>query len=160
MTIPRHPVKKERPEDERYKRMWKLYQQGHSLREIASIFNIHHRAVWEGFARRGLPRRECTQQQKSSNCQIFNGLRFFPRRDGYYRLRRYPKQHRYKYLHRLVWEFYKGPIPSGYTIHHKNSNKADNRIENLELLSRSEHAKLHWPTAKINARRLASLREQ
>lgn len=34
-------------------------------------------------------------------------------------------------------------VPRGYEIHHKNKDRNDNRIENLEMLSRSEHAKLH-----------------
>lgn len=29
------------------------------------------------------------------------------------------------------------------TVHHKNHNRKDNRIENLEVLSRKEHSKLH-----------------
>lgn len=46
-------------------------------------------------------------------------------------------------LHRYVWEKEIGKIPKGYEIHHINRNKADNRIENLRLLSCSEHRKLH-----------------
>jgi SWI/SNF-related matrix-associated actin-dependent regulator 1 of chromatin subfamily A len=30
-----------------------------------------------------------------------------------------------------------------YQVHHKNKNRSDNRIENLELLTKKEHAKIH-----------------
>lgn len=46
-------------------------------------------------------------------------------------------------LHRYVWEKYNGAIPSGYHVHHKDKNKNNNEIENLVLLSSSEHLKLH-----------------
>lgn len=39
--------------------------------------------------------------------------------------------------HRLVWEAFNGPIPDGLEINHKNSVRADNRLANLELLTRS-----------------------
>lgn len=45
--------------------------------------------------------------------------------------------------HRLVWEIYRGPIPRGHVIHHKNGIRTDNRIENLECLSISAHSRLH-----------------
>lgn len=46
-------------------------------------------------------------------------------------------------LHRYVWEKYNGVIPKGYHIHHKDKNKFNNNIENLEMLSAREHEKLH-----------------
>ncbi len=45
--------------------------------------------------------------------------------------------------HIAVWIRYKGKIPKGKLIHHKNGNKKDNRIENLECLTRKQHGKLH-----------------
>lgn len=42
-----------------------------------------------------------------------------------------------------IWEFYNGEIPEGYDIHHKVS-KRDNEIEHLEMLTKSEHRKVHY----------------
>lgn len=54
-----------------------------------------------------------------------------------------------EYEHRLIWEKYYGEIPKGFHIHHKNGNKLDNRIENLELISNSEHQKIHSKNNKL-----------
>ena len=45
--------------------------------------------------------------------------------------------------HRLIWVALRGPIPAGCVIHHKNGHRADNRIENLELMANGQHAHLH-----------------
>lgn len=42
---------------------------------------------------------------------------------------------------KLVYEYFKGPIPQGYEIDHKNNIRDDNRIENLQLLNHSYNTK-------------------
>lgn len=41
-------------------------------------------------------------------------------------------------------------------VHHKNENKRDNRLENLEVLSKSEHARLSTPKGSTRPRRSSS----
>lgn len=54
-----------------------------------------------------------------------------------------------KKIHRLIMERHIGRklLPTEI-VHHINDNKFDNRIENLQIVSRSEHNKMHKP--KIN----------
>lgn len=48
-----------------------------------------------------------------------------------------------QYLHHINYEYFNGAIPDGHIIHHRNENKLDNSIDNLQLLSRREHKILH-----------------
>lgn len=46
-------------------------------------------------------------------------------------------------LHRYVWEKYNGKIPDNFQVHHKDHDKFNNDLSNLELMSKSEHMSHH-----------------
>lgn len=45
--------------------------------------------------------------------------------------------------HVVVWEEAHGPVPHGYLVHHRNEDRADNRLRNLKLMTRAAHTRLH-----------------
>lgn len=51
--------------------------------------------------------------------------------------------------HRIVWEWFMGPIPDGLQINHINLNKQDNRLSNLEVVTQAanmQHSIAHGRT--------------
>lgn len=66
----------------------------------------------------------------------------YQRKDGYYQVS--SGIHQGKLLHRLVYEEHFGPIPEGFHIHHLDNDKNNNALENLVLISKSNHHKLHF----------------
>lgn len=50
------------------------------------------------------------------------------------------------YIHKLVAESFIGPIEDGYVVNHKDHNKLNNHIENLEIISRKDNGK-HWASS-------------
>jgi len=45
----------------------------------------------------------------------------------------------YLSVHRAVWESFIGEIPKDVVIDHKNNNKSDNRLSNLQLLTQKHN---------------------
>ena len=68
--------------------------------------------------------------------QEFNGVVYHKNNLGYY-------CGKDCLLHREVWKFHNGDIPAGYHVHHRDDDKNNNQIENLQLLTKSAHHKLH-----------------
>lgn len=63
------------------------------------------------------------------------------------------RDYAYVYRYRLVMEGHLGRylLPSE-DVHHKNGNKTDDRIDNLQVMSRSDHTKLHARRRKAVAK--------
>ena len=41
--------------------------------------------------------------------------------------------------HRIMWIYHNGPIPDGLEVNHKDGNRKNNQLSNLELLTRGEN---------------------
>lgn len=79
--------------------------------------------------------------------QYFNGVKFTRDEDtGYYLNSTIQKR-----MHVYVWEFYNGPINEGYQIHHKDGDRGNNDIDNLQMLTKSDHMSLHGRERALRA---------
>lgn len=67
-------------------------------------------------------------------------------------VRNHPNRNAHDYVlhHRVAMENHiRRLLSSCEVIHHKNGDKKDNRVENLEILDRASHAKLHGADKSI-----------
>lgn len=115
--------------------MYKYYQTGLSLEDVGKIYGITRQSVHASFKCRGFELRK----KKTLPFIIVDGLKFTIRYDGYY----YCTTNDTLPLHKHNWIKKNGEIPSGYQLHHKDQNKLNNNLENLQLLTVAEHTKLH-----------------
>ena len=76
---------------------------------------------------------ETTQIFDGKTYRLYKGQRYFRRTD------KKTSKSGIKYLHRAVWEYHHGQIPNGLMIDHINRDRADNRIENLRLVTAKEN---------------------
>ncbi|MCU4842302.1 HNH endonuclease [Bacillus cereus] len=59
------------------------------------------------------------------------------------------------YIHILVAETWIGPIPKGYTVNHKDLNKFNNDVENLEIITQSENIKHSYESGARDSQMLS-----
>lgn len=113
--------------------MYEQYVEGFSLEQVGKMFGVTRQSVYAMFKCRGFEMRE----KKKLPFLTFNGKKYTLRNNGYYGL----TEGKRTMMHRDIWKFYNGNIPIGFDIHHKNHDKTDNSIKNLELIKKDEHAR-------------------
>lgn len=122
-----------KPDTKTTTEMYVLYQNGFSCTEIGKAFGVSRQTVFKRFQRQHLALRK----PKTLPFITFQGEKYTRRANGYYAK---TFGNRY-FLHRAVWESVHGKIPKGYDLHHIDHDRANNAIENLELYTKSEHAR-------------------
>jgi len=78
------------------------------------------------------------------------GRKFYQdKKTGYWISCTYPRVR----AHRWVWQQHHGFIPKKWHVHHKDEDRSNNVIENLTIVSPSDHLKLHFTDEKRAALR-------
>jgi len=120
-----------------YDNAYQSYLDGLSLEQVANEIGVTRQCVYKAFKKRGY----ILRGPNFRPYQIYDGKKFTLRNTGYYSLSNDDRC----LMHRYVWEKEKGIIPYGWDIHHLDENKANNVIENLECLPKTEHTSKYSP---------------
>jgi hypothetical protein len=117
----------------KYDDAYQSYLDGYSLEQVAEQLQVTRQCVYKAFKKRGYSLRGVNFRPH----QLYDGKKFTLRNTGYYASTTDERC----LMHRYVWELQNGGIPNGYDIHHRDRNKSNNSIENLELIKHDDHAK-------------------
>lgn len=125
-----------RRKDDKAARMYQRYQEGLSLAKVGKEFGATRQSVYGLFSARGWPLRGRPPARETVE---WNGQTYSRRNTGYFGATSGDRQ----LLHRAVWKHHNGPIPDGHDIHHRDHDKSNNDVSNLECLPKDLHAHLY-----------------
>ena len=133
--------------DEEFKDYLISEYKDNSIRQIAHKLNVTQVAIRKYFKKYNIPFKEKKDTYlRGAKAPNWNGGRHM--HNGYIEI--YAPKHPHKnkrnciYEHQKVMEDYLGRyLEKGEVVHHKDLCKTNNNIENLQLLTMSEHSKLH-----------------
>jgi hypothetical protein len=106
-----------------------MFDQGATLKKVATFLNtsittahaIKQGKTWAG---------DATYRPIKPRAARDHYLGFDPCKNGVYAKRR---------VHRVVWEAFNGPIQGRLEVNHKDLNRTNNRLDNLELVTHQEN---------------------
>lgn len=126
------------------------YEYKWDFKKIADFFGFKSKsAIYDRFKKYGLKARtnrdlkKGFKHSKETKLKISKSLIKNPKGKIYRGYKWISYNGKYMSEQNAVWIKRYGNIPKGYEIHHKNFNKLDNRIENLQLINHAEHTILH-----------------
>jgi len=131
----------------------KYYLDGHSQEMVGKKFNVTQGAICDFLKRNNVIIRKY-DKSGSNNPNWKGGIIY----DGKRKLIFCPKHPNpdhsgiYCYEYRLIIEKHLGRyLNKNEIVHHINNDVTDNRIENLQLMTQSEHIKLHYNRGDMNS---------
>ena len=77
---------------------------------------------------------------KGTNGTVFEGFGVYPDSKSYPCI--WIGNHSVR-IHVLLWERANGPKPPGHVVHHRDFDKTNYCLENLELVTESDHRRIH-----------------
>lgn len=111
--------------------MYAMYCTGKSMRYIAKEYNRTHQSIYHVFNSRHYPLRS----KQLKGLLVLDNIKFTETKGGYLRG---TFNGRRLSMQRYVWEKHFGPVPSDSCVYHKDHDRKNNTIENLELIKISD----------------------